>query len=198
MLLSMIDLTPEALAAAGVSNLQCDGIFDAASAYCIQSDRIGQFQLANRNLNAAKAWAVRSPRSTRDDGEPPTVTVAQAKDALADLKQTTFQFVTSGLNPAQVQLLAKIRANSHWGIPAPYLTVDRTNRQWMALRGALSDKRRAAETGEELSPQTAQVVADAEADPTVATAKASSDSSLNTLKQTWQSRESASAAHGPP
>jgi hypothetical protein len=186
LILSGIDA--ESLAAAGVSSLGCDGVFDAGSAYCLQADRLGQFQLAHRNLNLAQAVAVKPPTNGGDGGgggdAPPTV--AQAQGALDDLRNSAFSFLTSGLTTEQIAKLAKIRANKHWGLPAPYLTVDRTDRQWLALRGALSQQRLCQRTGEQLPEAAAAVIATADADTTVSQAKTDFASGLAAVKQSWE------------
>jgi hypothetical protein len=183
LILSGIDA--EGLAAAGVSSLACDAMFEAGSTYCLQADRLGQFQLAHRNLNLAQAAAARPPRDGDINGGDPLPTVEQAQGALDDLRNSAFSFLTSGLDAEQIAKLTKIRANKHWGLSAPYLTVDRTDREWLALRGALSQQRLCQRTGEELPQAAAAVIATADADTTVAQAKTDFASGLTAVKQSW-------------
>lgn len=187
-MLALIDLSPEVLAAAGVTISQCDGIFDAAYATCIQADRLTQFQIAHRNLNGAKALAAMPPSRVEPRPGDPLPTVQQAQDALDNLKASTYQFVTTGLDQGQRQLLTTIRNNIEWGIATPYLTVDRTGLEWMRLRGALSDQRRAQEIGETLREAATQIISEADGNGTVAAAKLSYASLLEGLKTTWATR----------
>lgn len=184
-ILHLLDLNPERLAAAGVSSLQCDGLFDAGNAYCIQADRTHEFAVAFKTLNQAQARAAKPPAA----GDQQLPTVAQARTNLDNIKGAAFSFLTTGLPPQTVSKLASIRANAHWGIDAAYLVVDRTDEQWLALRGALAAKRYSDRTGQAMPEAPAQVLSQADGDPAVAQAKADLLAGLAGVRQAWMSNE---------
>ncbi|HMN42744.1 MAG TPA: hypothetical protein PKE29_18030 [Phycisphaerales bacterium] len=184
-ILHLLDLTPERLAAAGVSALQCDGLFDAGNAYCIQADRTHEFAVAFKALNQAQARAAKPPVA----GDQQLPTVAQAGTNLDNIKRAAFTFLTTGLPPQTVSKLSRIRANAHWSIDAPYLVVDRTDQQWLALRGALAAKRYSVRSGQHMPAAAAQVLAQADGDPAVALAKADLLGGLAGVRQAWMSHE---------
>jgi hypothetical protein len=170
------------LAAAGFSGSGCDTVFENADVYCLQSDRITDFALAHKALNEAKARAVKPP--VQGQGELPTV--AQAQGALNDLRENAFTALTAGLDTDKVAKLRKIRANKQtWHISEPYLTVDGTDEQWLALRGALAAQRFAARKGIELDAGPAAVIAAADADQNVSAAKTDYASNLPSVNQAW-------------
>lgn len=185
-------ITPEALAAAGVSALEFDALVDFAQGYCLQADRVAQIQLASKNLNLAKARAVTPPSHSGGNGpggEPngqPPQTVAQAKTVLDSLTSDAFTFTTGSLPAEKRATLAKIRANQHWGLPAPYLVADRTTKQWIALRSALAAKRYADQKHTPLPEQAATVLSEAHADPAITAARSSYDSTLAARKTQWK------------
>lgn len=185
-MLHMIDLNPEALAAAGLTGLDCDGVFDAAATFCIQADRIGQFELAYRNLNAAKAKAVHPIPGGLGNQIP---TVAQAQTVLDDLKSATFQFVTTGLAPERIAKLRTIRSNGRLDIPAPYKVVDRTEREWVRLRGALHNKAWSDQNNQPLDDASSQIIATADGDQAVVQAKADLASNRASVQTSWAAHE---------
>lgn len=196
-ILRFLELTPERLAAGGVSGLQCDGIFNLGGAYAIQADRMAQFQTAFKNLNQAIDRASKPPKA--DDRNLPTV--AQAQGALEDLKSGAFEFLTNELGPQTKANLAKIRTNAHWAIAPEYLLSDRSDREWLALRGALAAKRHADRTGDAMPEAATAVLAAADADQTVVRAKQDLGTALLAVRASWTSHERPSAdavPGGPP
>lgn len=182
--LILAGIDPESLAAAGFSGTDCDAIFDNAQVYCLQSDRMTDFSLAHKAVNEAKARAVKPP--VQGQGDLPTV--AQAQGTLDDLREAAFTFLMTGRNPDKTEVLRKIRANKQtWKISEPYLAIDRTDAQWLALRGALAAQRFAARKGIELAQAPAAVIAEADANQTVALAKIDFASNLAGVKQAWDS-----------
>lgn len=189
----LIGITPEALAAAGGTAQTCNQLFDVGMVYCLQSERLDQLQVAHRDVNLASEKAVRpdSPGAVDSQGRP--VTSAQARIVLNNQEQAGFAFVTTGLDPGINAKLATIKANAHWGLPAPYLTVERTDEEWLSLRGALVDRRFATQHNTPLDPRVAQILASAEANSTVARALTDSAASLAGVSAAWRVHETAVA-----
>jgi hypothetical protein len=184
--LRLCGVKPEALAAAGVSSVECNELFDTANVYCLQADRLTQLSLAFASLNQAKEQAVR-PGAQNVDAPP--MTVAQAQTAVDNLTQTGFDFLTSSLAEGKKAKLVTIRANSWWSLPVPYLTVNRSERDWIALRGALATKRTLDANSETVPDNVAQIVSVANGDPTVAQAQQDFDAGKDLVKQAWMARE---------
>jgi hypothetical protein len=187
--LHLVGITPEGLAAAGGTAQTCNQLFDTGMVYCLQSERLDQLQLAHRDVNLAGEKAVRpsSPGAVDSQGRP--IALAQANISLADQERAGFAFVTTGLDPGIAAKLATIKANAHWGLPAPYLTVERTDEEWLSLRGALVARRFATQHNTPLDPRVAQILAAAEANTTVARALTDSAASLAGIADAWRVHE---------
>jgi hypothetical protein len=78
--------------------------------------------------------------------------------------------VTSQLTADQRQALATIRANADHPVPMRYRTVQRSNADWIALRGALSTRRAALASGRPVEPRAAQTLSRIDAQPGTALA----------------------------
>jgi hypothetical protein len=171
----------DGLAAAGFTGTDVDTIFETASAYCLQADRITQFALAHKAVNEAQARVVKPPV----EGQRDLPTVDQAQGTLTDLRDSAYSFLTTGLDAGKLAKLSKIRTNKHWGLPAPYLVVDRADQDWLSLRGALAAQRAATKHGWDLEQAPAAVIAAADGDGTVSQAKTDFANNRTTVKQTW-------------
>jgi hypothetical protein len=193
-ILRFLDLSPERLAAAGVSGLQCDEMFNLGTAYSIQADRMAQFSLAYKNLNQAIDRESKPPKEA--DRNLPTV--AQCQVALEDLKTAALGFLTNELSSETKAKLTKIRSNAHWAIAPEYLLSDRTDQQWLALRGALAAKRFSDRTGNPMPESASQVLATADADQAVVASKAALVTGLQSVKDSWKSHETAHVDGGNP
>ena len=86
------------------------------------------------------------------------------------------------LSAEQRAQLARIRANKTWELPMQFLLVDRSEAQWVALRGALANEKIAPRYGEETAPAHASVLAAARAHNDVALAKSRLDSNLTAMQ----------------
>ena len=168
--LQIIGLSPEALASAGVTGLQCDDLFSVATTYCLQAERLAQFQIAYGNLNKAKQKEVHPNTTGPVDGDGNPITSDQCQAAITDLENAAFSFVTTDLDAGTIAKLSTIRANRSWGLAQPYLTVNRTDQQWLALRGALVARRFAQDQGFDVPQGPADVLSATESDDTVAQA----------------------------
>lgn len=187
--LHLAGITPEALAAAGAGAAECESIFQTGGAFCLQAERLDQFQIAHRDLNQARNHAVHPEAAAPANASNQAITTAEAQIALDNVSNAAFTFLTTGLDPAVAARLARIKANSTWGLPAPYLTVNRTDGQWLGLRAALAARAYANSHGLTLDSQPNELLTAAQADGTVAQALQDSAGSLASIRQSWQGHE---------
>ncbi len=191
----LVGIDPEVLASAGVTSLQCDDLFTTGSAVCLQTEYLTQLQLAHKNVNLATEKAVHPAAPGATDGQGNQLSVADCKTALSDLETAAFQAFTGSMDNAVKTKLASIRANNAqgWGagVPAPYLTVNRTGEEWMALRGALVARRYSQQHGTQLAGSISELLATVEADTTVAQALSDLSGGLAGVRQSWTTHETA-------
>ena len=81
----------------------------------------------------------------------------------------------------------QVRANDAWTQPTPYLTVERTQEQWVALRDALANERISAEAGEAADDGAVALLEQVRSDPSVSAALANIDANLALITATWES-----------
>lgn len=183
-------LTPEAFAAAGFIAVDTNTLFDSATVYCLQSDRLAEFEARISAFNIAVSNAAIDPEKWRPlpgGGQVPSV--PDAKSALQDLRTSAFEFMTSQLEPNKVATLAQIvSAGRTWELPVEYLAATRTDAAGIELRGALSTKASLARRGLPQSQAVNAVVAAADAEEGVQSARQSLSSGLPVVKETWTSR----------
>jgi len=92
------------------------------------------------------------------------------------------------LSDGQETTLNQIHVNKMWEeLPMEYRTVSQSEADWVKLRKALLNAKTCAKYDEDPDPELASHLADCNADPTVATAKASCDATLGACKAAWDS-----------
>ncbi|MDP1793333.1 MAG: hypothetical protein Q8K63_04265, partial [Acidimicrobiales bacterium] len=144
-------LDPEALAAAGVAPSQlwsCAGSLAASPAAA--PGALAQIDSAVEGARAAHDELERKVQSGLASESDATQLVAarQALEAAITARQanddTLYAAGTASLNATQRATLAAIRANRSWSLPVEFLTVNRTEAEWVTLRKALANERIAA------------------------------------------------------
>ncbi len=185
-------LDAEALAAAGVSSQEATALVSAFStAMAAEPGRLANADSAYASARVsadALQRKVASGLATQNELTAygtAKASLASAEAERADVLADWAAAATGGLSPAKVATLAKLRANRHWQLPVEFLVKDRAETEWVAVRKALNNERIAPKYGD--LPNAAQQAALAtwRADPTVATAKASSDLGLAVVKSAW-------------
>ena len=155
-LLIRAGLSPEALAAAGVSSESVSTIVgDALTA-------MGQNPSALATLDTSFADARHESDARRrkiqwGHGGSEDVTIYQsstaAMNSAATQRETLLSDVqataTSGLTQTQKTALTNLRANAHWNLAKEFMVVNHTEAEWVALRDALANERIAARLGDE-------------------------------------------------
>lgn len=182
-ILHRVNLTPETMAAAGLTTTQATSVVRSMGIYYASAENNVQIRLTTEAANAPiPASATEAER---------TAAAESARDAAEQLKvllDQAFEMSTITLEPALKQKLANMRANKNWGLPLPYLVVApdaRTPADWAKLRGALAHVSAAAK--EDLTPKAAAVsiVSAADGAAEVVAAKADLANNLAAIKQAW-------------
>lgn len=185
LLLRRLHITPDALAAAGVTPQQADGLLTAMPTLAPANDRMSLINQATIALSQARERAVRAPRQA-DAGLP---TVVQAQAALDGLLNDAFNAVVASLPVDRAEALRTIRANrERFNMPAYYLAANRSDAQWLALRTALAAQRIAARDGTPLNPRAQQTISEADGEPAVATARTAHLAHAASIDTLWRSR----------
>lgn len=175
-LLTRAGLSPDALAAAGVSALSVSTIVSSALA-SVQTHPQALALLDTSYADARRESDARRRRIQSGLGNEADVTVYQASSAAMNSSETQREVfitellatATAGLPQEQRTALAAIRANSSWNLPKQYMVVNRSQEQWVALRDALANERVAARLGEEPDPACQALLANCRANAAVIT-----------------------------
>lgn len=108
---------------------------------------------------------------------------AERVAALASL----FDAATAALSEGQRSVLSTIHANRERGLAPEFLTINRTEAEWLALRNALSNERIAARNGDEPNAGCQSLLSAARSNATVAAAKSAHDANLAAIISAWNS-----------
>lgn len=183
-------LTPDVMAAAGLTSASCEEVFTKALADSFGVDRQGAYEAACRNHAKACSNATLSPerRVKNTDGKTP-IDPGQAQNAVSTIRSEAFAALTAGLPTDRVAMAAKIIENRRkWDLPIKYLVVDRTEDEWVALRGALCTVSAAQNLGVPISQPAQDIVDAANRHPAVQEAERNLASGLQLVEQAWQDR----------
>ena len=81
--------------------------------------------------------------------------------------------------------ITQIRLHRGWKQPTEFLTVERTEADWVALRNALANERISADHDEPADADAQLLLALARAHPAVSTAKANLDANFDVISTAW-------------
>jgi hypothetical protein len=157
--------------ATGASLAEADANYSACKATCSELEREVKSGLASPE-------DVTAYKSASED----LVTHTAAREAALD---AIFEAGLEGLSADEKGAMRTIRDNAHWKLPVQYLTVERTEADWVKLRDYLDARRIAQEDGEEVPAEVTSFLATVESDGKVSGAKASLDSSLAAIQTAW-------------
>ena len=107
---------------------------------------------------------------------------ADARDAALD---AIFAAGTADLAASVADTLATIRANRSWGVPVEFLSKDRADADWIALRDALTNEKIAAAEGTAVDAACASLLLAERADPAVSAAKTAHDANFAAVEAAW-------------
>jgi hypothetical protein len=155
----------------------------------ILSDADAAYAAACVTANALQRKIEGGHASQEEIASLPTATaaVATAQTQRQAALDAIIAAATQSLSPASVAVLHTVSANHAWTLPIEFLTVERSETEWISLRNALSNERIAAKYEEAPNSTSQTLLAGARANPTVAAAKANAIANLATVSTTWDS-----------
>ena len=175
--LSMVGLSPQYLAAAGLSESQATALVVNAKAYLSQhgdtffgaADEVRARLIGCTTAASARSGAALAGQSPRQRWTPRT-RLASATSAKATVIDGLIGAATEGLPRTAVATLATLRANRQKELPTKYLAANRTKAEWAALRDALANQRISARSGEPTDAGCQRLIAETDAQTAVASA----------------------------
>lgn len=197
-ILHRVGLTPITMATAGLTTSEASQVIDAMMIHLLGLEDGRLLNETTARLNQA----MRRAEST-DSGQglpnpvpaaptpSETLSVPALRAEVQSMLDAAFDLATSGLSAAKKETLANVRANARWQLPTPYLAVrssSRSTSEWISLRDALARRRYSIERGLSLDAQASGRLATADADPTVAAARADLQLLLSPIQEVWSDR----------
>ncbi len=191
--LHRVSLDPESLTAAGLSSNQVSGVVAAAIEDLTTSGALldlahDSHATAKRNRNQL-VRRVRAGRATEQeiaDCQTALTTLQNAESQLDAALNSLHAASADGLNANQLAVLAQIRQNRRWKLPMEFVTVSRTEQDWVDLRDALDNERQAARIGSARDAARRAFLTAARNNPTVSLARANLDANLALNAATWE------------
>jgi hypothetical protein len=194
--LMRMGLGADALAAAGVSAQQTTALVQAVAAVhsAATLDQLDYNYAEARRSHDTLARKVRSGRGSAED----RTTLASAAATLATAEAARNQHIATGraaglatLRANQVTTLQRIHGNASWGLPMQYLAKDRTEAEWVELRGLVASKRIADRDEEETFPAAAaSALAAIDGVSEISTAKANLETGIFDVQTAWNAAAS--------
>lgn len=178
-------VTPPVLAAAGVSSDDMPEVQAAARAWCNLhhadlSAAVASHRTA-RNSVARLTSIVQSGRATNQeiiDLGTAAATLSDAQSALDALLTDLRDEALTPLSVGERQTLLGFLGRDHWGLPVEFLSVDRTESEWVRLRSALAAERIANRKGQNMDHDLSAYLNAARAQASVVAAAANRDTNL--------------------
>ncbi|MCI0676139.1 MAG: hypothetical protein L0Y42_10245 [Phycisphaerales bacterium] len=189
-----VSLTSAALTAAGVSATEASNAVNDVQAYMTENPTV--FSSADAAIATARPEHDRLQRLIQGGTHAPAdlaafgTAVTNLNNALAQREtavNSAWAAGTADLSTAKKAILTKIRTNESWGLPIEFLTVERTEAQWVALRNALANERISAQSGESPDPDAQTLLTQARSDATVSAATANLGANLAGVTAAWNS-----------
>ncbi|MCW5775663.1 MAG: hypothetical protein KIS87_04355 [Phycisphaeraceae bacterium] len=184
--LHRVGLSPERLAAAGLTANETSALVRDAAAH-LDGERFQALKQADAAVREASRDVQRLERLARsgraagnDLGDLTTAraTLAAAESTLGSALGAFYEAAAGGLAGPKAARLATLRANAGWDLPVQYLAASRSEAEWVALRDALASLRICERLGEDPHHGCTTLVAQADADSSVANAKAALDANI--------------------
>lgn len=187
-------VSPAGLAAVGAPTQGIFGIVDAARTQFASS--APQLAAADAAYAEAKRESDRLRRLIESGKASPQdvasyqtqmSALATATGQQATALATLFEAATASLSSNQRTALTRIHAARSWGLPTEFLTVERSQESWIALRDALANERFVAKYHEEPVAAAQTLLATSRADATVAAAATGIATNLTYIQASWRS-----------
>lgn len=183
-ILATCGISPATLAAAGCSSSDATSVVIAAKSF---SEQFGQSLADARDTLGAARKTLASSKKSND---PEALSAAQAgltdaEAAVSSLTNTALDTVTAPLSSTERTLLATISANKGRDLPLAYLTVTRTDSEWVALRDALAIRKDCAAKSTTEPDTITSLIASVESQTEVGQALAAAQNSLAGIEAAW-------------
>jgi hypothetical protein len=186
--LRICGMGPEEFAAAGVNGEQLQAVTNAAAAYIHDygdfSAPLAARQAANGQYDVLRRQ-VESGTATQEQKSAFDAAISAKTTAAAAFESNKSVFVNAAIAALPVntrQQLTVLATNHDVHVPAEFKVQERDEAYWLTLRNACAAERIALRKQQQVPADAAAILADARATPAVATAKASLDANLATLK----------------
>lgn len=190
--LSLVGITPESLAAAGVASESVAGVVSNAQGYLAENGTALWASIAtHRTAVADKATKQRkvvagiATENEKTAAATACSTLSSACSARDSAVNALYAAATASLNNDQKAVLAALRTNKGREFDLKYLTVTRTEDQWTALRDALANARIAAKTGEEADGTAATLISTTNGESAVSAAASGMTNTLPAVTTAW-------------
>jgi hypothetical protein len=188
-------LDPKVLAAAGVSAQATTSLVSAANTYLLEHP--SQLSAADTAYADARRESDRLQRLIQSgQGSAEDVTAYQTQMAAFAAATTQrqaaldaiFNAATANLSQGQKTTLSTVRANrASWDSPPEYLTVNRSQTEWVQLRDALANERIAIDYPDTLDQALQAQLATWRASEAVAAATSGIGANLQMVTNAWNS-----------
>lgn len=190
-------LGAEALAAAGLTSQQASTLVGhGESLLAGEPTRLSAADAAYSSARVTKDALERKIQSGLATQEE-VASFASASSALASAEAdraaalaSLVDAATASLSEGQRALLSTMHSNRERGLSPAFLTVNRTDAEWLALRNALSNEVISARNGDEANATCQSLLSTVRANETVAAAKSAHDANLATVTSAWDSATS--------
>jgi hypothetical protein len=189
-----LGLSPEVLAAAGVSAQMTDGLLDEIDAYLEEhkSSLLAMISAFEQKKQAVSELAerVQTGSATQDEVSNLSTVQSQADQASSDLaaaRGDLLASVTAGWSSDQRGAVTRILANRKFGLGVTYAAIPLNETGAVALRNALATERQANRASTEVPTEVASVLSQARATTEYQAAAAGVSTSLVGIKSAWSS-----------
>ena len=189
-------ITPDVLAAAGVSSSAVATVFSDAASALNAEGTVSDLRVADTNFASSQrdiqllTKRLRSGQATAED-QTALQAARSANDSAATQRSSiidaVFDAAKESLSLEQVGRIETIAAGQSWGLPVQYSVVSRTEAQWLELRDALANVRICTERDVDPDATCNAVVAAADAVPAVVTARNAHERTRAAHENAWTS-----------
>ena len=185
-------LSPETLAAAGVTSGQIEGI--VADVEASNAGISNQLPTADASYATARAEVDELSRivASGTASEEEVEDLAEAKTALAAAETAQATALTALFTAGKADLsggvqtiLGTLRSNLGQDAPTEFGTITRTDEEWLRLKRLLAHERVCAKTGDTPDSEAVAELAELRSNETVALAKTNLQTNLVTVKTAW-------------
>jgi len=190
--LSLVGLSPESLAAAGVASESVATVIANARTHLSENGTAlwaamdgHRSAVADKTVKERKVVAGLASENEKTAAGTACSALGTASSARDTALSAVYTAATASLSSEQKALLAVLRSNKGREFDVKYLTVARDQEQWTALRDALANARVAAKTGDEADSGAASLVTSTDNETAVSGAASGLSNNLVGVASAW-------------